>query len=379
MSGTLSGNGVLTREAAVARVGHAAHPRQAVGRARLCAANRGQRRLGGQAEVEWGVEARPQGDHAGHSGGVAGGQRLGEVATAAVAKEGDRSATLAMDQLEALVESVEGAVGAVDVEADPRAARNVADAPEPAREHPERLLSGEEAGDEDHVRSVAGRHASPAEDRVDEQAGQLRLPAQLAHVGAPPAALGRVLCLRRERVEAGVLDAIGHVQRWLAPVGHGSRRVRLPRRAAAQTAPGDGSAVAWVATPDAPERQPELSMSFVLPSSTMPTTGVLLERDVRLERCRLPHLQAAPERARRRPRDRLHAHVLGTVHGDARRELLEVLRADQRGHGHDDPGPSVPHARAPGAVVADDLALPVVEVDPLPKYATLLSRLQIAY
>src|SRR5215218_5870707 len=108
-------------------------------------------------------------------------------------------------------------------------------------------------------------------------------------------------------------------------------------------------------------------------------TGVLLERDVRLERCRLPHLQAAPERARRRPRDRLHARMLGTVHGDARRELLEVLRADQRGHGHDDPGPSVPHARAPGAVVADDLALPVVEVDPLPKYATLLSRLQIAY
>src|SRR5829696_6617805 len=237
-------------------------------------------------------------------------------------------------------------------------------------------------GMEDHVRSVAGRRASPAEDRVDEQAGQLRLPAQLAHVGAPPAALGRVLCLRRERVEAGVLDAIGHVQRWLAPVGHGSRRVRLPRRAAAQTgpAPGDGSAVAWVATPDAPERQPELSMSFVLPSSTMPTPrAYLLERDVRLERCRLPHLQAAPERARRRPRDRLHARMLGTVHGDARRELLEVLRADQRGPGHDDPGPSVPHARAPGAVVADDLALPVVEVDPLPKYATLLSRLQIGY
>src|SRR5829696_7690635 len=228
---------------------------------------------------------------------------------------------------------------------------------------------------------VAGRRASPAEDRVDEQAGQLRLPAQLAHVGAPPAALGRVLCLRRERVEAGVLDAIGHVQRWLAPVGHGSRRVRLPRRAAAQTgpaprlsvdrrdrAPGAGSAVAWVATPDAPERQPELSMSFVLPSSTMPTPrAYLLERDVRLERCRLPHLQAAPERARRRPRDRLHARMLGTVHGDARRELLEVLRADQRGPGHDDPGPSVPHARAPGAVVADDLALPVVEVHPLPE------------
>src|SRR5829696_697086 len=164
-----------------------------------------------------GVEARPQGDHAGHSGGVAGGQRLGEVATAAVAKEGDRSATLAMDQLEALVESVEGAVGAVDVEADPRAARNVADAPEPAREHPERLLSGEEAGDEDHVRSVAGAARQPR-GRSGRRAGGPTPPASAARArgsptsGArtrslPPAGAGRSRCARRDRPRAALAGA----------------------------------------------------------------------------------------------------------------------------------------------------------------------------
>jgi len=73
-----------------------------------------------------------------------------------------------MDQLKALVEAIEGSVGAVDVHSDTGAPRLIPDALEPGREHPERLVANEEARYEENRRAVAMRHAHAAVEGVDE-------------------------------------------------------------------------------------------------------------------------------------------------------------------------------------------------------------------
>src|SRR5207237_5079418 len=81
-------------------------------------------------------------------------------------------------------------VRAVDVEEDPGGVRAVADAVEPARHHPERVVAGEEARDQQDGPPVSARDAAAVEDGIDREARQLGLPAQLVELAPPPGALG---------------------------------------------------------------------------------------------------------------------------------------------------------------------------------------------
>ncbi len=78
------------------------------------------------------------------------------------------------------------------------------------------------------MRTVAARHADAAPDRVHEQARELGLPAKLAYVVAPSQPLGWMLRVGRQRVEAGVLDAVGQVQ-WMKCPSARSPRGRTAR------------------------------------------------------------------------------------------------------------------------------------------------------
>ena len=166
------------------------------------------RPAGEVGDVERVVQPRAHGDDLRDLLGAAGGQRLGEVAAAAVPDDRDLAAGAQVRVVQHPLEPVDGDVGAAHVERDAGPARRVPEPAQPAGHRRHRLVAGQEARDEQHRRAVAARQVAAAPDRVGEQPGQLGLPADLAHVPAAPArALLRRLLLD---VLCGGLHVVRH-------------------------------------------------------------------------------------------------------------------------------------------------------------------------
>jgi hypothetical protein len=103
------------------------------------------RRLG---DVERLVEPGPHRDDLRHLLGAAGRERLGEVAAAAVTDDRDLAPGRQVHVVQDPLEPVDGGVGALDVEGDAGPPRGVAEPAQPGGHHGQRLVAGQETGDE---------------------------------------------------------------------------------------------------------------------------------------------------------------------------------------------------------------------------------------
>jgi hypothetical protein len=90
--------------------------------------------------------------------------------------------------VDAALEAIDRAVGAVDVHHEAARPRRVADPQQPGGQHAERLVAGEEAWQQHDGAPVAVRHAATeAEERgVDGQPVRLEHPARLGDRAPPP-------------------------------------------------------------------------------------------------------------------------------------------------------------------------------------------------
>src|SRR4051812_37284564 len=108
------------------------------------------------------------------------------MAAAAVADERDGAVAALRDALQPALQAEQAAVGAVDVEPNAGRVRPMSHAPQPLGHHGERVVAGEEAGNQHDRAAVPARNAVPAVDGIDEQTPELRLPAQLVQMTPPP-------------------------------------------------------------------------------------------------------------------------------------------------------------------------------------------------
>src|SRR4051812_43766846 len=97
------------------------------------------------------------------------GEQPREAAAAALADDADSLPGLRVQLAQALLQAVRCAARAVDVRAQPGAARRIPGALEPSGHRPERGTPGHEAGDQEDRLSVATRDALAAPDGVQLQ------------------------------------------------------------------------------------------------------------------------------------------------------------------------------------------------------------------